>query len=366
MVQTLEVPVPALGVEELAISYELPDDLVDEPNTELQDLGDEGQELPPDPAGDAEIRASALRTYMKGAVKAKLLNAEQEVDLAKRIEAGLYATEKLRAADAEEGNKTGKPLEAELRSDLSWIARDGERSKDHLIRANLRLVVSIAKRYRGRGLPFLDIIQEGNLGLIRGVEKFDHTKGYKLSTYATKWIRQSILRALAQHSDVIRLPAHHGETIFKMQRVRRDLLHQNGAEPTPEELAAAMGMSAEEVLALMKDAEPTTSYDRYITESQDDTFSKRVADPDVGTEQIAVDRALVGSLLKALNDEETELIIRLRRGLVDGAEWPLKDIAELLGVSLSAVKSKEYRGMKKLRQLAAAQGLGVATLKATA
>jgi len=183
---------------------------------------------------DAELTASAdsVRAYLKQIGKVALLNAEEEVDLAKRIEAGLYGTERMRAA-AENHEK----MALQARRDLNWIIRDGERAKNHLLEANLRLVVSLAKRYTGRGMAFLDLIQEGNLGLIRAVEKFDYTKGYKFSTYATWWIRQAITRAMADQARTIRLPVHMVEVINKLGRIQRELLQDLGREPTPEELA---------------------------------------------------------------------------------------------------------------------------------
>ncbi|HEY6747681.1 MAG TPA: sigma-70 family RNA polymerase sigma factor, partial [Mycobacteriales bacterium] len=188
---------------------------------------------------DAELTASAdsVRAYLKQIGKVALLNAEEEVDLAKRIEAGLYAAERVRRMeDAKLAGKKGEQVSPTLRRDLLWIVRDGERAKNHLLEANLRLVVSLAKRYTGRGMAFLDLIQEGNLGLIRAVEKFDYTKGYKFSTYATWWIRQAITRAMADQARTIRIPVHMVEVINKLGRIQRELLQDLGREPTPEEL----------------------------------------------------------------------------------------------------------------------------------
>jgi RNA polymerase primary sigma factor len=198
---------------------------------------------------DAELTASAdsVRAYLKQIGKVPLLNAEQEVELAKRIEAGLYAAERLRAAD--EGEEA---LERNFERDLKWINRDGERAKNHLLEANLRLVVSLAKRYTGRGMAFLDLIQEGNLGLIRAVEKFDYTKGYKFSTYATWWIRQAITRAMADQARTIRIPVHMVEVINKLGRIQRELLQDLGREPTPEELAKEMDITPEKVLEIQQ------------------------------------------------------------------------------------------------------------------
>ena len=191
--------------------------------------------------------ADSVRAYLKQIGKVALLNAEEEVDLAKRIEAGLYAAERLRQAD-----DTAEKLTTQLRRDLRWIVRDGERAKNHLLEANLRLVVSLAKRYTGRGMAFLDLIQEGNLGLIRAVEKFDYTKGYKFSTYATWWIRQAITRAMADQARTIRIPVHMVEVINKLGRIQRELLQDLGREPTPEELAKEMDITPDKVLEIQQ------------------------------------------------------------------------------------------------------------------
>ncbi|MDP9431030.1 MAG: RNA polymerase sigma factor, partial [Actinomycetota bacterium] len=198
---------------------------------------------------DAELTASAdsVRAYLKQIGKVALLNAEEEVDLAKRIEAGLYGAERLRQAEEE-----GQKLSPQIRRDLNWIVRDGERAKNHLLEANLRLVVSLAKRYTGRGMAFLDLIQEGNLGLIRAVEKFDYTKGYKFSTYATWWIRQAITRAMADQARTIRIPVHMVEVINKLGRIQRELLQDLGREPTPEELAKEMDITPDKVLEIQQ------------------------------------------------------------------------------------------------------------------
>ncbi|MCU1690224.1 MAG: polymerase, sigma 70 subunit, RpoD subfamily, partial [Jatrophihabitantaceae bacterium] len=194
---------------------------------------------------DAEMTASAdsVRAYLKQIGKVALLNAEEEVDLAKRIEAGLYGAERMRQAE-----EAGEKLVIQMRRDLLWIIRDGERAKNHLLEANLRLVVSLAKRYTGRGMAFLDLIQEGNLGLIRAVEKFDYTKGYKFSTHATWWIRQAITRAMADQARTIRIPVHMVEVINKLGRIQRELLQDLGREPTPEELAKEMDITPDKVL----------------------------------------------------------------------------------------------------------------------
>ena len=215
---------------------------------------------------DAELTASAdsVRAYLKQIGKVALLNAEEEVELAKRIEAGLYATQ-LMTEIAEKGEK----LPAAQRRDMSWICRDGDRAKNHLLEANLRLVVSLAKRYTGRGMAFLDLIQEGNLGLIRAVEKFDYTKGYKFSTYATWWIRQAITRAMADQARTIRIPVHMVEVINKLGRIQRELLQDLGREPTPEELAKEMDITPEKVLEIQQYAREPISLDQTIGDEGD-------------------------------------------------------------------------------------------------
>ena len=215
---------------------------------------------------DAELTASAdsVRAYLKQIGKVALLNAEEEVELAKRIEAGLYAAERLRRAI-----EAGEKVSPQLRRDLRWIVRDGERAKNHLLEANLRLVVSLAKRYTGRGMAFLDLIQEGNLGLIRAVEKFDYTKGYKFSTYATWWIRQAITRAMADQARTIRIPVHMVEVINKLGRIQRELLQDLGREPTPEELAKEMDITPEKVLEIQQYAREPISLDQTIGDEGD-------------------------------------------------------------------------------------------------
>jgi RNA polymerase primary sigma factor len=224
---------------------------------------------------DAELAVStdSVRAYLKQIGKVALLSAEQEVELAKRIEAGLYAAERLRRSH----DATEKPS-SQLSWDLRWIIRDGERAMNHLLEANLRLVVSVAKRYTGRGMPFLDLIQEGNLGLIRAVEKFDYTKGYKFSTYATWWIRQAISRAMADQARTIRIPVHMTEVINKLGRIQRDLLQDLGRDPTPEELATQMDTTPEKVLEIRQYAREPISLDETIGEDSDSRLGEFIED----------------------------------------------------------------------------------------
>ncbi|PJE09546.1 MAG: RNA polymerase sigma factor, partial [Mycobacterium sp.] len=224
---------------------------------------------------DAELTASAdsVRAYLKQIGKVALLNAEEEVELAKRIEAGLYATQLML-----ELNDRGEKLPAAQRRDMMWICRDGDRAKNHLLEANLRLVVSLAKRYTGRGMAFLDLIQEGNLGLIRAVEKFDYTKGYKFSTYATWWIRQAITRAMADQARTIRIPVHMVEVINKLGRIQRELLQDLGREPTPEELAKEMDITPEKVLEIQQYAREPISLDQTIGDEGDSQLGDFIED----------------------------------------------------------------------------------------
>jgi RNA polymerase primary sigma factor len=224
---------------------------------------------------DAELTASAdsVRAYLKQIGKVALLNAEEEVELAKRIEAGLYAATLVRSA-----KDRADTLSPQLRQDLGWIIRDGERAKNHLLEANLRLVISLAKRYTGRGMPFLDLIQEGNLGLIRAVEKFDYTKGFKFSTYATWWIRQAITRAMADQARTIRIPVHMVEVINKLARIQRDLRHNRGREPTPEELANELDITPEKVLEIQQYAREPLSLDQTIGEEDDSQLGDFIED----------------------------------------------------------------------------------------
>ena len=237
---------------------------------------------------DAEMTASAdsVRAYLKQIGKVALLNAEEEVDLAKRIEAGLYAAERLR--QAEDGRREARS--SQMRRDLRWIVRDGERAKNHLLEANLRLVVSLAKRYTGRGMAFLDLIQEGNLGLIRAVEKFDYTKGYKFSTYATWWIRQAITRAMADQARTIRIPVHMVEVINKLGRIQRELLQDLGREPTPEELAKEMDITPDKVLEIQQYAREPISLDQTIGDEGDSQLGDFIEDSEA---VVAVDAVVL-------------------------------------------------------------------------
>ncbi|HEX3811602.1 MAG TPA: RNA polymerase sigma factor [Mycobacteriales bacterium] len=306
---------------------------------------------------DAEMTASAdsVRAYLKQIGKVALLNAEEEVDLAKRIEAGLYAAERLRQAEDD-----GEKLTVQLRRDLAWIVRDGERAKNHLLEANLRLVVSLAKRYTGRGMAFLDLIQEGNLGLIRAVEKFDYTKGYKFSTYATWWIRQAITRAMADQARTIRIPVHMVEVINKLGRIQRELLQDLGREPTPEELAKEMDISPEKVLEIQQYAREPISLDQTIGDEGDSQLGDFIEDSEAVVAVDAVSFTLLQdqlqSVLQTLSEREAG-VVRLRFGLTDGQPRTLDEIGQVYGVTRERIRQIESKTMSKLRHPSRSQVL---------
>jgi RNA polymerase primary sigma factor len=305
---------------------------------------------------DAELTASAdpVRAYLKQIGKVALLNAEEEVGLATRIEAGLYAAERVRRA--EDATDTLSP---QLRRDLRWIIRDGERARNHLLEANLRLVVSVSKRYTGRGMPFLDLIQEGNLGLIRAVEKFDYTKGFKFSTYAIWWIRQAITRAMADQARTIRIPVHLVEVINKLGRVQRELLQDLGREPTPEELATELDITPEKVLEIQQYAREPISLDQTIGEEGDSALGEFIEDSEA---VVAVDGVLftllqdqLRSVLATLSEREAG-IVRLRFGL-DGQPRTLDEIGQVYGVTRERIRQIEFKAMAKLRHPSRSQAL---------
>jgi RNA polymerase primary sigma factor len=306
---------------------------------------------------DAELTASAdsVRAYLKQIGKVALLNAEEEVELAKRIEAGLYATQ-LMAELAEKGEK----LPAAQRRDMAWICRDGDRAKNHLLEANLRLVVSLAKRYTGRGMAFLDLIQEGNLGLIRAVEKFDYTKGYKFSTYATWWIRQAITRAMADQARTIRIPVHMVEVINKLGRIQRELLQDLGREPTPEELAKEMDISPEKVLEIQQYAREPISLDQTIGDEGDSQLGDFIEDSEAVVAVDAVSFTLLQdqlqSVLETLSEREAG-VVRLRFGLTDGQPRTLDEIGQVYGVTRERIRQIESKTMSKLRHPSRSQVL---------
>jgi RNA polymerase primary sigma factor len=306
---------------------------------------------------DAELTASAdsVRAYLKQIGKVALLNAEEEVDLAKRIEAGLYSVERMRqSAEASEKVTT------QMRRDLNWIKRDGERAKNHLLEANLRLVVSLAKRYTGRGMAFLDLIQEGNLGLIRAVEKFDYTKGYKFSTYATWWIRQAITRAMADQARTIRIPVHMVEVINKLGRIQRELLQDLGREPTPEELAKEMDITPDKVLEIQQYAREPISLDQTIGDEGDSQLGDFIEDSEAVVAVDAVSFTLLQDQLQAVLQTLSEReagVVRLRFGLTDGQPRTLDEIGQVYGVTRERIRQIESKTMSKLRHPSRSQVL---------
>jgi RNA polymerase primary sigma factor len=306
---------------------------------------------------DAELTLSAdsVRAYLKQIGKVALLNAEQEVDLAKRIEAGLYAAEQLHRAE----DSTDK-LSPQLRRDLCWIVRDGQRANNHLLEANLRLVVSLAKRYTGRGMPFLDLIQEGNLGLIRAVAKFDYTKGFKFSTYATWWIRQAITRAMADQSRTIRIPVHMTEVINKLASIQRDLHQGLDREPTPEELARELDITPGKVLEIQHYARDPISLDQTIGDEGDSQLGDFIEDSQAVIALDAVSFTLLQdqlqSVLATLSERESS-IIRLRFGLTDGQPRTLEEISRLHRVTRERIRQIETKTMSKLRHPSRSQQL---------
>lgn len=306
---------------------------------------------------DAELTASAdsVRAYLKQIGKVALLNAEEEVELAKRIEAGLFATERLRRM-----MESGEKISTAAKRDLNWISRDGNRAKNHLLEANLRLVVSLAKRYTGRGMAFLDLIQEGNLGLIRAVEKFDYTKGYKFSTYATWWIRQAITRAMADQARTIRIPVHMVEVINKLGRIQRELLQDLGREPTPEELAKEMDITPEKVLEIQQYAREPISLDQTIGDEGDSQLGDFIEDSEAVVAVDAVSFTLLQdqlqSVLETLSEREAG-VVRLRFGLTDGQPRTLDEIGQVYGVTRERIRQIESKTMSKLRHPSRSQVL---------
>ncbi len=299
----------------------------------------------------AGATADPVKDYLKQIGKVPLLNAEMEVELAKRIEAGLFSEEKLA--------KGGK-LSAKLEEELEWIAEDGRRAKNHLLEANLRLVVSLAKRYTGRGMLFLDLIQEGNLGLIRAVEKFDYTKGYKFSTYATWWIRQAITRAMADQARTIRIPVHMVEVINKLARVQRQMLQDLGREPTPEELAKELDMTPEKVVEVQKYGREPISLHTPLGEDGDSEFGDLIEDSEAIVPADAVSFTLLQEQLHAVLDTLSEReagVVSMRFGLTDGQPKTLDEIGKVYGVTRERIRQIESKTMSKLRHPSRSQVL---------
>jgi RNA polymerase primary sigma factor len=300
----------------------------------------------------AGATADPVKDYLKQIGKVPLLNAEQEVELAKRIEAGLFAEEQI--ADEE------LKLKDKVRDEYEWIAEDGRRAKYHLLEANLRLVVSLAKRYTGRGMLFLDLIQEGNLGLIRAVEKFDYTKGFKFSTYATWWIRQAITRAMADQARTIRIPVHMVEVINKLARVQRQMLQDLGREPTPEELAKELDMTPEKVIEVQKYGREPISLHTPLGEDGDSEFGDLIEDSEAIVPAEAVSFTLLQEQLHAVLDTLSEReagVVSMRFGLTDGQPKTLDEIGKVYGVTRERIRQIESKTMSKLRHPSRSQVL---------
>ena len=311
----------------------------------------EEDDLPAQTVVTAGATADPVKDYLKQIGRVPLLNAEQEVELAKRVEAGLFAEETL---------NSGEKFEKKLKRELDWIAEDGRRAKNHLLEANLRLVVSLAKRYTGRGMLFLDLIQEGNLGLIRAVEKFDYTKGYKFSTYATWWIRQAITRAMADQARTIRIPVHMVEVINKLARVQRQMLQDLGREPTPEELARELDMTPEKVVEVQKYGREPISLHTPLGEEGDSEFGDLIEDSEAVVPADAVSFTLLQEQLHSVLDTLSEReagVVAMRFGLTDGQPKTLDEIGKVYGVTRERIRQIESKTMSKLRHPSRSQVL---------
>jgi RNA polymerase primary sigma factor len=365
--EAVAVPVggaPVIGPDGKKVLPDVPDeqfekDLADDPT--LKEEEDESKGFVISAADDTDepiqqvmvagATADPVKDYLKQIGKVPLLNAEMEVELAKRIEAGLFSEEKL---------ASGTKLSEKAREELEWIAEDGRRAKNHLLEANLRLVVSLAKRYTGRGMLFLDLIQEGNLGLIRAVEKFDYTKGYKFSTYATWWIRQAITRAMADQARTIRIPVHMVEVINKLARVQRQMLQDLGREPTPEELAKELDMTPEKVIEVQKYGREPISLHTPLGEDGDSEFGDLIEDSEAIVPADAVSFTLLQEQLHAVLDTLSEReagVVSMRFGLTDGQPKTLDEIGKVYGVTRERIRQIESKTMSKLRHPSRSQVL---------
>ncbi len=356
------VETPVLGADGKKVLPDIPDEVFekdvakdptikeDEKQAFTVSAADETDE-PEQQVMVAGATADPVKDYLKQIGKVPLLNAEMEVELAKRIEAGLFSEEKL--------GKGGR-ISPKMLEEYEWIAEDGRRAKNHLLEANLRLVVSLAKRYTGRGMLFLDLIQEGNLGLIRAVEKFDYTKGYKFSTYATWWIRQAITRAMADQARTIRIPVHMVEVINKLARVQRQMLQDLGREPTPEELAKELDMTPEKVIEVQKYGREPISLHTPLGEDGDSEFGDLIEDSEAIVPADAVSFTLLQEQLHAVLDTLSEReagVVSMRFGLTDGQPKTLDEIGKVYGVTRERIRQIESKTMSKLRHPSRSQVL---------
>jgi RNA polymerase primary sigma factor len=335
---------------EPAEEAKLEDELTEDQGFTLSEADDADE--PEQQVMAAGATADPVKDYLKQIGKVALLNAEQEVELAKRIEAGLFADEKI--------NDDSHKVKASQVDDFEWIAEDGRRAKNHLLEANLRLVVSLAKRYTGRGMLFLDLIQEGNLGLIRAVEKFDYTKGYKFSTYATWWIRQAITRAMADQARTIRIPVHMVEVINKLARVQRQMLQDLGREPTPDELARELDMTPEKVVEVQKYGREPISLHTPLGEDGDSEFGDLIEDSEAVVPADAVSFTLLQEQLHDVLDTLSEReagVVSMRFGLTDGQPKTLDEIGKVYGVTRERIRQIESKTMSKLRHPSRSQVL---------
>jgi RNA polymerase primary sigma factor len=342
---------PAVPVDGAAEPVEPAEPAEVEEGEEFVIADDDEDDSPAQQVATAGATADPVKDYLKQIGKVALLNAEQEVELAKRIEAGLFAEEKL---------ASGEKFATKLKKELDWIAVDGRRAKNHLLEANLRLVVSLAKRYTGRGMLFLDLIQEGNLGLIRAVEKFDYTKGYKFSTYATWWIRQAITRAMADQARTIRIPVHMVEVINKLARVQRQMLQDLGREPTPEELAKELDMTPEKVVEVQKYGREPISLHTPLGEDGDSEFGDLIEDSEAVVPADAVSFTLLQEQLHSVLDTLSEReagVVSMRFGLTDGQPKTLDEIGKVYGVTRERIRQIESKTMSKLRHPSRSQVL---------
>jgi RNA polymerase primary sigma factor len=351
LVSEAEVDVIVADVEEVIPEVEEDEDQPVVPEGALVISSREEDDIQVQSTSITGATADPVKDYLKQIGKVALLNAELEVELAKRIEAGLFAEEKI---------ATDKKLSKDMARDLKWVVKDGQRAKSHLLEANLRLVVSLAKRYTGRGMQFLDLIQEGNLGLIRAVEKFDYTKGYKFSTYATWWIRQAITRAMADQARTIRIPVHMVEVINKLSRVQRQLLQDLGREPTPEELARELDMTPEKVVEVQKYGREPISLSTPLGEDGDSEFGDLIEDTEAVQPADAVAFRIMQREIERLLDTLTPreaAVIRSRYGIGDGVMKTLDQIGEDHGVTRERIRQIEAKTMSKLKHPSRAQWL---------